>query len=283
MAQSNQDFIKRLTAVWGKEEALAIFRILKEELKEEVAGLASLKTTEHLPDPAERMHLWVGQLEQKIPLQYVLGKAWFYHLPLKVNRSVLIPRPETEELVAWVLEQKNQPEKNLLDLCTGSGCIALALKNSGRWAKVSGMDVSAEALAVAAENSALQNLEVAWWQGDVLARPFGGPDNEGWDVWVSNPPYVLASEAGEMESQVLDHEPHLALFVPDLDPVSFYKAILGHGMDCLKPGGSVFFELNPQTVQQVVQACREMGYGQIELRKDMQGKERMMQCVKPLS
>ena len=279
-AQSNQDFVNRLTPVWGKDEAEAILRQLWEEYFGSV-GMPIPFGPAIWPDgKAEMLEPLLIRLEKKEPLQYVLGKAWFGDLELKVNASVLIPRPETEELVHWLLETKDQKDKTVLDLCTGSGCIALALRKKGKWPSVSGLDVSVDALQVARENGEHLGLNVDWLEADLL-KTDPGISGE-WDVWVSNPPYVLLSEKAAIDPNVLNFEPHLALFVEDTDAVLFYRRILELGCRHLKPGGAVYFELNPLTVGEVAEAFSRLGYVNVEIRKDMFGKERMMRGFRPL-
>lgn len=279
-AQSNQDFVNRLTPFWGKEEAEAIVRQLWEEFFGSGRMAIPFGTALWPDGKVEMLEPMLLRLEQKEPLQYVLGKAWFVDLELKVNASVLIPRPETAELVHWVLETNDQKDKTLLDLCTGSGCIALALRKKGNWSMVSGLDVSLGALQVARENGEHLDLNVAWLEADLLKTDPGISGD--WDVWVSNPPYVLSSEKAAMDPNVLDFEPHLALFVEDTDAVLFYRRILELGCRHLKPGGVVYFELNPLTVSDVAQEFSRLGYVDVEIRKDMFGKERMMRGFRPL-
>jgi len=221
-----------------------------------------------------------ARLQKSEPLAYVLGKAPFMNLVLDVNPSVLIPRPETEELVDWILQSGSMTEKNVLDLCTGSGCIALALRKYGDWQTVSGLDVSKEALETAQRNGSQLGLAVRWLEVDLLRTDV--QFDEKWEVWVSNPPYVLKSESGSILTSVLDFEPSLALFVPDLDPIVFYRIILELGQKYLKPGGALYFELNPMTAGEVVALFAFYGYEKVELKKDMSGKNRMVRGFRPL-
>ncbi|MBO4581331.1 MAG: peptide chain release factor N(5)-glutamine methyltransferase [Bacteroidales bacterium] len=209
------------------------------------------------------------------PIQYVTGRAFFFDMQLYVNPHVLIPRMETEELVQWIL----QSEKNngaILDMCTGSGCIALALAKQWPQAKISACDISADALQVAVRNAYAQNLAVRFIQMDVL-KPYeeqnGCPQ---YDVIVSNPPYVCRSEQALMSKQVLEHEPHEALFVEDEHPLVFYHAIADTATRILKKGGSLYFEINERFGEETVQLMREHGFSQIELKKDINEKNRMV-------
>ena len=279
-AQSNQDFVNRLTPVWGKEESEAIIKLVWEDFSGKRLLTNSLDQIVWQEEWFEKLEKILQRLEKSEPLHYVLGKAWFMDFELKVNSSVLIPRPETEELVHWVLETKDQTNKTVLDLCTGSGCIALALRKKGHWLSVSGLDVSKDALEVALQNGQNLNLGVDWIEADLLATEI--KLHLPGDVWVSNPPYVLLSESSELAAHVIDYEPHIALFVPLNDPIIFYSKILELGIEFLPAGGVVYFELNPLTAEWVKEAFLNFGYEGIEFRKDMFGKVRMIRGFRPL-
>lgn len=273
--QINQDLRNRLTFHFGENEAAELaFQIL-----EHVTGLTKTQIlTENRPisiGQAFELENSVELLEKGHPLQYVIGKAWFCGLPLAIGQGALIPRPETEELVHWMLEEENQEAKTVLDLCTGSGCIALALRNLGNWHSVSGLDISAHALDYAKASSLLHGLSVNWILADL---------NSGWepfqklDIISANPPYILPSEANQMESHVLDFEPGIALFTPENDPIFFYSLIGNLAQQWLISGGKLYFELNPQTADQVVVMLQKAGFSDIETRLDMQGKKRMLKA-----
>ena len=226
------------------------------------------------------------RLKKNEPVQYVLGEAWFAGMKFKVNKKVLIPRPETEELVDWIVKenQKLNPEsfrdksQNIIDIGTGSGCIPIALKKKLPEAKVSAIDVCSEALFTATENAIALNAEVNFVLLDFL-------DEEKWkelgkyDIIVSNPPYVKQSEINTMHARVKEFEPHLALFVPDEDALLFYKKLSDFAVKHLKPGGSLFVEINEALSEQVVNLFQAAGFANIELRKDMQEKERMIKAT----
>jgi release factor glutamine methyltransferase len=217
----------------------------------------------------------VERLKNGEPVQYVLGKAEFCGMNLKVNPGVLIPRPETEEMVQWLVTSTIRLPEKILDIGTGSGCIALALKKAFPEARVSGCDISEQALSVARENAALHRLEIHFFVSDILR--WSGKEN--WvkqDLIVSNPPYITLVEKKCMVSNVLDFEPHLALFVPDEDPLLFYRNIAEFSLLWLKPGGRLVFEINELYGSEVVRLLRENGFFGIELRKDLRGKERMI-------
>ncbi len=216
----------------------------------------------------------VKRIANKEPLQYVLGKAYFFGMDLNVSPAVLIPRPETEELVRWILETikpNNHSVHSVLDIGTGSGAIALALKKAQPIWKVCGVDVSKEALQVAQRNSAELQLEVEWKEVDILNEKLPGGN---WNCIVSNPPYIPVSEGSEMRPSVVEHEPHLALFVPENDPLLFYRRILELANNC-ETVKQVFFEIHENYATETLALGESMGW-KGELKKDLQGKERFI-------
>lgn len=224
---------------------------------------------------------FTAQLLQHKPVQYVLHEAWFAGMKFFVNETVLIPRPETEELVEWiVLENQKSKVKSqkVLDIGTGSGCIPVALKKKLPLLEVHALDVSTSALEVAKQNAATIGTEIIFHQIDIL-------NNDQWnklpgfDIIVSNPPYIKQSEATEIQNNVLQHEPHLALFVPDDDALLFYKTIAWFGLQHLNQNGFLFFEINESLGKEVKELLLQNGYSNIELRKDMQGKDRMIKAT----
>jgi release factor glutamine methyltransferase len=220
----------------------------------------------------------VKRIANKEPLQYVLGKAYFFGMDLHVSPAVLIPRPETEELVRWMLEQikpNNHSVHSVLDIGTGSGAIALALKKAQPTWKVCGVDVSKDALQVAQRNSNEFQLEVEWKEVNILEEnlPQGN-----WNTIVSNPPYIPVSEGSEMRPSVVEHEPHLALFVPENDPLLFYRRILEHANKC-ETVNQVFFEIHENYSAETIALGESLGW-KGELKKDLQGKERMLLFTK---
>ena len=220
----------------------------------------------------------VKQIANKEPLQYVLGRAYFFGMDLHVSPAVLIPRPETEELVRLILE-KIKPNKHsvhsILDIGTGSGAIALALKKSRPTWNVSGVDVSQEALAIALKNSKEFRLEIEWKELDILTKDF--PEGN-WNTIVSNPPYIPVSEGSEMRVSVVEHEPQLALFVPENDPLLFYRRILELANNC-ESVQQVFFEIHENFANETLALGESMGW-KGELKKDLQGKSRMIYFTK---
>jgi release factor glutamine methyltransferase len=225
-----------------------------------------------------------NELIQHRPVQYVLNEAWFAGLKLYVDESVLIPRPETEELVDWIVEEnskfKIQNSKfSIIEIGTGSGCIAIALKKKIAGAEVSALDVSEDALAVAKKNTSTQNVDIKFHQLDFL-------DESQWnnvgvfDVIVSNPPYIKQSEGADMQKNVLMHEPHLALFVPDEDALIFYRKIAVFAQVHLNENGSVYVEINEALGAEIEKLFKDFEFASVELKKDLQGKDRMVKASK---
>lgn len=278
MAQDSFPFSERLNILLGPEEGRAVFREIMRELYPELPAAAA---SGQIPEDGRMAELEniISGMETGRPLQYLLGKAHFLGLELKVNPSVLIPRPETEELVFTILQGKGNSGKKVLDLCTGSGCIALALKVKGDFESVEAMDVSPEALETARLNSRNLGAEVSFFQFDLLADSFS--ENARWDLWVSNPPYVAASESGAMDQRVLAHEPHLALFVPDEDALCFYRRILELSEEYLNPGGDIYLEINPMYADELRSLYLKANWIKTaELIEDMSGKQRFLHAQK---
>ena len=222
------------------------------------------------------------QLELQKPIQYEMGFAYFCGLKLLVNQSVLIPRQETEELVDWIL--KDCPDDRpyqIADLCTGSGCIALALKSNRKSANLYAFYISKEAIELAIRNCNLLELEVNFQLNDVLNDDYLG-DHQ-FDVIVSNPPYVLESEKSLMSKNVVNHEPHLALFVPNDDQLVFYRAIAQSAFKALKTGGSLYFEINETKGNAILELLTNTGFEGTVIKNDLNGKMRMVKCFKPFA
>lgn len=221
------------------------------------------------------------ELKKNIPLQYILAEAWFYHLKFKVNNHVLIPRPETEELVDLILKEDTKPV-SLLDIGCGSGCIPVALKKNLQNTTVSACDISKEALVVAKENARLNDTDIHFFEADVLnTRFFVKKTEQAFDCIVSNPPYIKKKEAQSMTKQVLDHEPHLALFVEEEDEIIFYKKIIDLCKMELSSGGKLYFELNPLTAHDVLAYANESGlFATCALIMDMSGKQRFFRGIR---
>ena len=210
------------------------------------------------------------------PIQYILGMTEFDGLVFRLNRHTLIPRPETTELVHWVASSL-QSGQSVLDIGTGSGCIAVSLAYRCPGIKVSALDISPEAIQIAHHNASLHPVNIDFILGDILQY-----ENYSWgeyDVIVSNPPYIRESEQTGMEARVLEHEPHLALFVPDHDPLLFYRKIAEFGKKHLKKEGCLYFEINEALGKETIALLESYAYRNIELKKDFAGKDRMIRAV----
>jgi release factor glutamine methyltransferase len=231
------------------------------------------------PAQGNLLNGYLPQLLQHKPVQYVLQEAWFASMRLYVNEQVLIPRPETEELVEWIVQSnKDKANRRVIDIGTGSGCIPLALYKQLQQAEVHALDVSPGALAVARQNAQTQQAVIHFHQADIL-------DETNWaylpvfDCIVSNPPYITLREKQEMHENVLAHEPHLALFVPDEDPLRFYRAIATFALQHLAPGGQLYFEINEALGKETMELLADKGFTAIELKQDLQGKNRMVKAI----
>lgn len=230
---------------------------------------------------ADKFTAIINELKQEKPIQYVLGKTEFYGCDINVNPDTLIPRPETEELVRWILDETGGYPCEILDIGTGSGCIAVALAKNNHAAKVFASDHSAEILKVARGNARLNNTNVQFTLFNIIL-----PETSDicglWDIIVSNPPYVTESEKAQMKKNVLNYEPHNALFVPDNDPLVFYRAILEFAKSNLRPGGNIFFEINELFGRQMVQLLQKFNYQNVVLHKDINEKDRMIKGTKKM-
>ena len=231
------------------------------------------------------------QLEQEVPLQYIIGKTEFYGLPFVVNKQVLIPRPETEELVAWVVSESSRfktfntstkqttetKQLKILDIGTGSGCIPISLKKQLPFAKISAIDISKEALSVARKNAVLNNVDIHFILQDILKAD---ALDEHYDIIISNPPYVRELEKKELKNNVLKNEPHVALFVKDDNPLIFYDKIAELAKNYLNKNGILFFEINQYLATEAIHLVNEKGLKNIQLKKDMFGNDRMILASK---
>ncbi|MBT8393835.1 MAG: peptide chain release factor N(5)-glutamine methyltransferase [Bacteroidia bacterium] len=277
-------FHEELDGLYGQEEVNNFFFILIEEFyKIHRIELALQPETSITKKEQEPIFKALDELKKEKPIQYILGKTEFFGLPFKVNSEVLIPRPETEELVALILDTvtSSAVKKSLkiLDIGTGSGCIAISLAKNLPISKVYAIDVSTEALKVARENARLNNVEVVFIEVDILSISNTALDESKFDVIVSNPPYVRHQEKQEIKNNVLKNEPHLALFVRDDDSLQFYKTIVQFGLKNLTKKGLLFFEINEYLGAEMVKLLRESNFNSVELRKDMFGKDRMIKAT----
>ena len=258
----------------------------------------------------------IANLKAEKPIQYILGEAWFYGLKFKVNENTLIPRPETEELVEWISDSLNFKVKSqkvkieskkskvesqklretnfqlptsnfqLLDIGTGTGCIPISVKKNIPEAEVFAIDISEKTLKIAQENAQINQTEINFLQADILktndllSLRAESRSLSKFDIIVSNPPYVRNLEKQEIKKNVLDYEPHLALFVEDNDALLFYKKIAELAQKSLKPDGLLFFEINQYFGKETVEMLENLGFKNIELRKDLKGNDRMIRCTK---
>ena len=221
----------------------------------------------------------ITRLEQGEPLQYIEGKAPFYGMDFIVNPSVLIPRPETTELVDWIISDNTTQQPHILDLGTGSGCIAISLSKQMPQATVEACDISEGALEVAKANNRENCTSVTFFHHDILDLTTPLPHS--YDILVSNPPYIMQSEATDMELHVTEWEPHTALFVPDNDALRFYRAIAEIGQtEALKVGGHIYVEINQALGKETAELFESYGYKEVTLRKDIFGNDRMIKCYK---
>jgi len=226
----------------------------------------------------EQLRSDIHRLSMHEPLQYVLGNTSFYGLEIQCNPAALIPRPETEELVDWVLSEVQLPSCALIDLGTGTGCIPLAIKAKRPSWQVSAIDVSQDALALARSNALRLALDVHFEAADLLTDFSDLAIKDKFNVVISNPPYIPNADAMSMLPNVLNHEPHLALFVPDSDPLLFYRRIIAFCEQYLEMDGYVFVEIHEELAEETIQLFDRAGFANIELRKDLQGKSRMIKA-----
>jgi release factor glutamine methyltransferase len=233
-------------------------------------------------DDVEKWNAILADLQKEKPIQYITGEAWFYGLRFEVNENTLIPRPETEELVEFILKETSNfqlpaSSLNILDIGTGTGCIPISLKTNLPQANVSAIDVSEKALEVAKRNAELNKVEIHFIQTNILEVK---DLNRHFDIIVSNPPYVRNLEKEEIKKNVLDYEPHLALFVEDTDALLFYRKIAQLALKNLAPNGLLFFEINQYLGKETVELLQNIGFQNIELKKDIYGNDRMIRCEK---
>ena len=270
------DIIQSLRTVYEEGEAKAIARMLLEErFGLTMTDILCGKVSELSADNQQELRKMTERLLQSEPIQYVLGEAVFFRRSFRVAPGVLIPRPETEELCRWV--KTEVPEPQILDIGTGSGCIAITLAADIPGSRVTAWDISDDALFIARENAQRLKVEVVFEKKDLFReqQPVAR-----WHVIVSNPPYIFHEESQQMERNVLDYEPHEALFAPDNDPNAVYEAIGRYAATALCPGGSLYLELNPIIAEDVANSLRKLGLSSVELRKDQFGRQRFIKATK---
>jgi len=268
-----------LSNQYDEREALNVTQLCFEEL----LGLSRIDLVMKAEDRLSeseilKIHNTLKELKKGRPVQHVIGYTEFSGLRIKVNEDVLIPRPETEELVKWVLDSVDSKWPTILDLCTGSGCIALALKHAVPNATVNASDVSKPALDIAYQNSIENALEIKFFEGDILE---GQPEISGLDFIVSNPPYVGEDERDSLHPRVLNHEPNLALFSSG-DTLKFYRSIASFAISQLNPGGWLFFELTEKYSHEIADIVGFAGFKHVEVRSDINGRPRMLRGQKSI-
>lgn len=272
-----RDFLIQLQAIYPLREAT----VITDRIFESIAGIFRPTIIKDPQQPLNdavisRLQTALAELKKHKPLQYVLGEAWFYGFRLKVNDQVLIPRPETEELVDLLIKSCRTRITNpsVLDIGTGSGCIAIAIKKGLPAADVTAIDISETALAVAKENATHLNTDIRFLKMDFLNEA-AWPAMPMYDIIISNPPYIPKMEKGSLARNVLDYEPHGALFVPDEQPFVFYDKTALFAVSHLRPAGLVFMEANERLTEEVKEIF-ERSFGTVEIKKDMFGKDRMI-------
>ena len=267
-----QNFNERLAPVYPTVEIdYLFFQLMEHVLNIGRADIILNLNAELDKDTKNDVVQFMNRLEKKEPIQYIMGQTSFAGIPILLNHHVLIPRPETESFVYWI--KSHEPDGlAILDICTGSGCIAFALENHIN-ARVSAWDISNEALTVAKQTATSIGSNVSFSQVDILNQ-FQTQDR--WDIIVSNPPYVLEEDKSQIHANVLEHEPHLALFTSKDDPIQFYRAIIKYAALHLCPGGRLYFELNPSTANAVISFLKTMDFVDIVVEKDMQNQARML-------
>jgi release factor glutamine methyltransferase len=277
-----QSFKAVLTDIYAAPEIEAITTLVLTELTgRSNAQLKAFTDTRLNDEQQERLTFTLNQLATGNPVQYIIGHTDFYGLTFKVNPFVLIPRPETEELVDWVLHKlKATPQAQMLDVGTGSGCIPIAIKKNSPGSTVTSVDIDEDALNTARINAELNTVEVNLLKADALNLAGYAQLDKLYDLIVSNPPYVTQTDKQLMHRNVLDFEPHKALFVTNDEPLLFYNAIADFAVSHLKPGGCLFFEINEGYGQAMINMLHNKGFGNIELRQDMAGKDRMIRAAR---
>ncbi len=284
-------FLIDLDQIYPKEEILSFYFLLIHHKMGLTRAEIALNPNQIIPKEDLNFYLdALTELQGEKPIQYIIGETEFYGLTFKVNEEVLIPRPETEELVDWVLKEFNEKkEPNILDIGTGSGCIAISLAKHLPKANISGMDISKQALQTALQNTKLNKVKINLFQQDILKNndtlnyltssgtgPIMNSLPMEFDIIVSNPPYVRELEKLEIKSNVLQNEPHIALFVSDENPLLFYDKIADFAKQYLTANGLLFLEINQYLAKNTTTLLRQKGFKTIELRKDIFGNDRMI-------
>ena len=297
-----QQFWQSLTPLYDAGEAQAIVRtVLDVEYGMTLTDIICGKVNELSSDEERNLEEIITRLQNGEPVQYVLGEADFAGRTFHVEPGVLIPRPETAELCQWIEEDvsslKADERKQILDICTGSGCIAITLGLTIPNSEITGWDISEDALRIAQGNVEMLkagNVRIEYQDALMLPKAAEAEEaaeiseatksesslSKGWNIIVSNPPYICEKEKADMEKNVLEHEPSIALFVPDEDPLKFYRAIAEYASSALKPEGALYFEINPIYEKETREMLQSLGFKDIETKEDAFGKKRMMKAKK---
>ena len=291
LKQYKSHFFNSLKNIQDEQEIESFFFILTEYLHNLKRVDVALNPNFELSDAeVEKWNAILLDLLKEKPIQYITGEAWFYGLRFEVNENTLIPRPETEELVEFILKETSNfqlpaSSLNILDIGTGSGCIPISLKANLPQANVSAIDVSEKALEVAKRNAELNKVEINFIEANILEvedlsilSTSNSQLPASIDIIVSNPPYVRNLEKQEIKKNVLDYEPHLALFVEDTDALLFYRKIAQLALKNLSPNGLLFFEINQYLGKETLELLESLGFKNIELKKDIYGNNRMIKC-----
>ncbi len=269
----------RLAQYYPKTEIDAFVRIIFEQIMNYSQVDTILHDSDELPDfISDKIDAIIQRLIAHEPIQYILDDAYFYGMHFHVNGDTLIPRPETEQLIDLIVEQNIAEDLRLLDIGTGSGCIAIALARTLKFPIVDAFDISKGALGIAALNAKELKAKVNFSQLDILKAEW--PKAAIYDIVVSNPPYITQSERSGMDANVLDYEPHSALFVPDDNPLMFYRSIAEYSLYALKRGGKLYFEINPLFADEMVKLLTDMGYAAVTTMRDYTGKLRFTSAIR---
>ena len=284
ITEAHQHLVAQLNTLYDSREASAIANIIIEHITGKTRSERIISKNILLSEKEEKhLYLSIKKLLEHQPVQYITNEAWFAGLNFYVDENVLIPRPETEELVEWcvaeILDSKTQIQ-NIIDIGTGSGCIPISIKHKLPHSNITAIDISKEALTVAERNASRLNVEINFSQIDI-SNELSRKSLPVFDYIISNPPYICQSEKITMHKNVLEHEPHSALFVPDDDALIFYKAIIQFAKNHLHVKGEIFLELNEALGKETALLFQENNYDVI-LKKDMQGKDRMLMATKSL-
>ena len=269
----------QLAPIYGDGEAKAIAQMVYEvRFGLSLSDIYLGKDTQLSANSQAELEGIAERLLHQEPVQYVLGEASFCNRTFHVEPGVLIPRPETAELCEWITQKERSSSCHILDIGTGSGCIAISLALDIPQAKVTAWDISSTALEIARKNAQQLKADVTFQEVDILSplTSHHSPIISTFDIIVSNPPYICNKEREQMEQNVLEHEPHTALFVPDKDPLLFYRAIAQFGLTALKPDGELYFEINPIYANEMQEMLSAMSYHAIEIKEDQFGKPRMI-------